>query len=86
MISKTLGKDISEIEVTNISSHGFWIFISEKEYFLSYDQYPWFRHATLDAVFGVELLHGRHLYWAELDVDLELDSLSHPERYPLLSR
>jgi hypothetical protein len=26
-----------------------------------------------------------HLYWPDLDVDLSLDSIEHPERYPLKS-
>ena len=30
------GTNISTIEVTNISSHGFWIFAHDKEYFLSF--------------------------------------------------
>jgi len=29
------------------------------------------------------LLHGYHLYWPELDVDLEIDNLENPEKYPL---
>ena len=32
-------------------------------------------------------LHGRdHLYWPALDVDLELDSLDNPQRFPLVAR
>jgi hypothetical protein len=27
-----------------------------------------------------------HLYWPTLDVDLSVESLRHPERYPLVSR
>jgi hypothetical protein len=26
-----------------------------------------------------------HLYWPALDVDLTLESIRHPERYPLVS-
>jgi len=29
------------------------------------------------------LLHGFHLYWPDLDVDLEIDNLENPEKYPL---
>ncbi|MGZ9164422.1 MAG: DUF2442 domain-containing protein [Anaerolineales bacterium] len=25
-------------------------------------------------------------YWPELDIDIELDALKHPERYPLIFR
>jgi hypothetical protein len=86
MTSPTLGKDTSEIEVSNIFSHGFWIFVADREFFLAYDQYPWFRNATLNAIFDVQLLHGRHLHWPQLDVDIELDSLTDPDRYPLISK
>lgn len=34
----------------------------------------------------VERPSADHLYWPELDVDLAVDSLDHPERYPLVSR
>jgi hypothetical protein len=27
-----------------------------------------------------------HLYWPQLDVDLTVDSIEQPERYPLTSR
>jgi hypothetical protein len=26
------------------------------------------------------------LYWPDLDIDLALDSIQHPERYPLVSK
>jgi len=37
-------------------------------------------------LFNVELSHGQHLYWPELDVDLDLDRIEHPENYPLVAR
>jgi hypothetical protein len=86
MTSPMLGKSISEVEITNISSHGLWIFLSEREYFLPYDQYPWFRDARVNAILDVELLHDRHLHWPQLDVDLEVTSLTDSTRYPLISR
>jgi hypothetical protein len=27
-----------------------------------------------------------HLYWPDLDVDLAVESIEHPERFPLVSR
>jgi hypothetical protein len=38
------------------------------------------------AVLRVERPQAHHLYWPELDVDLHVDSLAHPENYPLVSR
>jgi hypothetical protein len=70
----------------NVSPHGFWLLVGEREYFLSHADFPWFRRATLDQLFNVELHHGEHLYWPELDVDLDLDRIRHPERFPLVAK
>jgi hypothetical protein len=35
---------------------------------------------------NVELPHPHHLYWPDLDVDLAVESIEHPERFPLVSR
>ena len=84
MKSSKLGNAIS-ISVENITPFGIWLFVEGKEYFLSYDEYPYFKDQTLKAIQHVQLLHGHHLYWADLDVDLEIDNLEHPEKYPLRS-
>ncbi len=84
MTSKTLGKDISKVEVTNISKHGFWLYVKDKEYFLSYHEYPWFKNAKVGELLEVRLLHRVHLYWPQLDVDLELSTLQDPKGYPLV--
>ncbi|MBI2860857.1 MAG: DUF2442 domain-containing protein [Chloroflexi bacterium] len=82
MKSLKRGEDIS-VSVENITPFGIWLFVKEKEYFLSYKDYPYFRNQTVDSILNVQLLHGYHLYWPELDVDLEIDNLENPERYPL---
>ncbi|MCL5098393.1 MAG: hypothetical protein M1608_12870 [Candidatus Omnitrophica bacterium] len=39
------------------------------------------RFATIqDQLFDVVLLHDVHLHWPELDVDLDLDRIEHPEK------
>mgnify|MGYP001604356168 CR=1 FL=1 len=76
------GKNIS-VSVENITPFGIWLFAKEKEYFLSYDNYPYFKDQTLHSIQNVQLLHGYHLYWPDLDVDLEIDNLENPEKYPL---
>ena len=77
---------LSEPEVTNISKYGFWLLLDESEYFLPFAQFPWFRAAPVAAILNVECLHAEHLYWPDLDVDLELNSIRSPEDYPLLAR
>ncbi len=79
------GKSIL-VSVENITPFGIWLFVKGKEYFLSYEDYPYFKGQTLHAIQNVQLLHGYHLYWPELDVDLEIDNLEHPEKYPLQVR
>lgn len=85
MKSGNIGIGTSGAEILNVSPHGFWILVGEKEYFLDFDQFPWFRRATLEQLFAVELLHGEHLYWADLDVDLDIDRIQHPDKYPLVA-
>jgi hypothetical protein len=79
------GTATSAAEVTNISQHGFWMLIDGRELFLPFEEFPWFRQATVDAIVRLERPSPTHLHWPELDVDLSLDSIEHPERYPLKS-
>jgi hypothetical protein len=87
MRSSPLGARTSvEVEVVQISPHGVWLWVAGREYFLPYEQHPWFLRGTVRQVHNVRFLHGRHLHWPDLDVDLEVDALEHPERYPLAYR
>jgi len=81
---RTAGKNTSDIEVLNVSKHGFWLFLNGREYFLSFESFPWFKDAKLSAILNVKLLQAHHLYWPDLDVDLELESIESPEKYPLM--
>ena len=80
---KGLGKFSSKTEVTQVSTHGIWLLVKGIEYFLSYEEFPWFQNATISQIQQVKLLHGFHLRWPDLDIDLHLESLTHPEKYPL---
>lgn len=72
--------------VENITPFGFWILIKGKEYFLNYRDFPYFRNHSVKSIQNVKLLHEFHLYWPNLDVDLEIDNLENPDKYPLRSR
>ncbi|MEK6608435.1 MAG: DUF2442 domain-containing protein, partial [Myxococcota bacterium] len=74
------------VEVANVSPHGIWLWVEGRVFRLSFEQFPWFREATISQIYRVELHHARHLHWPDLDIDLELDSLAHPEKFPLVSR
>ena len=84
MKSTKHGTSTSAVEVTNISAHGFWLLLGEREHFVDFDQNPWFKNATVAQILQVEVIHGHHLHWPALDVDLELESLISPEKYPLV--
>jgi len=86
MKSKAPGTHISDVEVTNISQHGFWLLVDEEELFLPFTGFPWFKRASVQAVLHVERPRPEHLHWPELDVDLSLDSIRSPEKYPLVSK
>lgn len=77
------GTATSAPEVTNISRHGFWLLLDGRELFLSFEQFPWFKSAAVEAILNVERPQPHHLRWPKLDVDLTVDSIEHPERYPL---
>jgi len=86
MTSARHGQSISAVEVTNVSSHGFWLLVEEREHFVPFKDFPWFRDASIAELMKVELPSPHHLYWPDLDVDLAVESLDHPELYPLVSR
>jgi hypothetical protein len=81
------GKNTSvAVEVTNISRNGFWLLLGGDELFVEFKKFPWFKEASIAQLLSVTRPAPHHLYWPELDVDLAVDSLIHPERFPLVSR
>ena len=88
MQSARPGPSTSDVEVTNISRHGFWVLLDGRELFLPFDEFPfpWFRSAPVEAILRVERPQPDHLYWPALDGDLSVNSIEHPDRFPLKSR
>jgi hypothetical protein len=85
MKSAAPGASTSAVEVTNISVHGFWLLLGAEELYLPFEHFPWFRDATIRQITHVELPSAHHLYWPALDIDLAVDSIRHPEKFPLVS-
>ena len=83
MNSKTLGVNTSEVEVTHIDSRGLWLYTKGHEHYMPYDQFPWFQDATVRQISYVAQHKQNHLYWPDIDVDLTLDMIISPEKYPL---
>jgi len=79
------GTNTLAAEVTHVSKHGFWLLLGEEEVLLPFDQFPWFRQATIEQLTTIEWPSPEHLYWPLLDVDLSVESVRNPEKFPLMS-
>ena len=86
MKSAPRGKRTSVAEVTNVSRHGFWLFVAERELFVPFDEFPWFRDAPVGQIVNVEQQGPNHLHWPDLDVDLAVESIEQPAAFPLISK
>lgn len=54
-------------EVTRVSRYGFWLRLGDEELLVRFDDFPWFREATIAQIESVEWPTPNHLYWPELD-------------------
>ena len=82
----TLNNNINSTlaDVLMINDRGIMLSVMGQDYFLSYNRVPWMKDATINEVLDVRMSGKNAIEWPKLDVDLEIDSLRHPERYPLL--
>ena len=80
------GSGTSVAEVTHVSRHGFWLLLDTRELLVPFVDFPRFREATIAQISAVEWPSHDHLYWPMLDVDLSIESIAFPERFPLRSR
>ena len=71
---------------TNVSPHCFWLLLGNEELAVPYAEFPWFKKATIEQLSDVQRPTENHLYWPQLDVDLSVESIRTPERFPLVSR
>ncbi len=88
MKSRSVKRGMSSLvpEVTHVSQRGLCLLLDGREHFLDFVRFPWFREAPVRTLFNISRPSHDHLRWAEIDVDIDLDSLAHPELYPLVSR
>lgn len=73
-------------EVTNVSGHCIWLLIDDEELALPCSEFPWFKEATIHQILNVLRPTADHLYWPDLDVDLSVESIRHPEMFPLRAK
>jgi hypothetical protein len=86
MKSAKSGENIWRAEVAKVSEKGLYLQLDGEELFLPFSEFPWFRRAAFDHVLQVERLSMDHLHWPALDIDLSVESIRHPERFPLFWR
>ena len=86
MKSALHGKAISAVEVSSLGPEGFWLLVDDRELFVPFKEFPWFQDARIREIMLVERPSPHHLRWPDLDIDLALASIEHPERFPLVSR
>ena len=80
------GKNDLAVEVTNISSHGIWLFAGEEELFMSHEDFPWLKDVSGGQGSQRARTHPGHFYWPDLDVDLTVEIIEKQERFPLKSK
>lgn len=80
------GPGTSRVEISNLSTNGFCLRLGDEELAVAFAEFPWFRKATVAELADVERPSPDHLYWPSLDIDLAVESIRHPERFPLVSR
>lgn len=76
----------TKVRSTAVSQHGFWLLLQDRELFIAFKEFPWFRDASIAELSNVELPQPHHLYWPDLNSDLAVESIEHPEKYPLVSK
>ena len=81
--SQALGETTLLPEITNISSYGVWLLSCDKEFFMSFEDFPWFKDIPVGKILNVEEPSPGHFYWPDLDIDLSIESIKHPDRFPL---
>ena len=72
--------------ITHISSHGLWLLTGQQELFIPYQDFPWFKNQPVNAIIEVEEVSNRHFYWPKIDVDLTVEMIKHPEKFPLVAK
>lgn len=86
MTSALPGTSTLDVEVTNVSNHGFWLMLGAEELFVPFAQFPWFKDAPIAKLTNVERPQSHYLYWPDLDVDLAVESICDPGKFPLVAR
>ena len=74
------------VNVRSIMPDGIFLSVLGKDYYISFERLPWFRDAKISDIINVSLLGDYAIRWDSLDVDLEIESLMFPEKYPIIMK
>lgn len=83
MISLKNGTGTLEYEITNIERFGIWLLADDREYYIKFEDYPAFKKASIDQILNIKRISPSQFRWPDLDEDIELEALEHPEQYIL---
>ena len=78
-------ENTSAVEIVNISNHGVWMLAHDRERFIPYAKFSWFREQSVAAITDVEGPFPGHYYWPDIDVDLIDEIIDDPQRFPKLA-
>lgn len=76
----------TSVNVLMINDKGLMLSVLGQDYFISFNRLPWMKDAAIRDVLDVQMCGDDAIEWPKLDIDLEIDSLKHPERYPLVMK
>lgn len=81
--AKTNGVNISKAKTCFVDStaEGIHILVHGKEHFLRYTDFPWFEYCNAFELRNVTADRWG-VYWNDLDIDLSIESIEAPEKFP----
>ena len=84
MGSSSHGNNTSAVEITHISSNVSGSCRMTRNCLCHMRSSPWFKEQPVKVILNVEEPSPGHFYWPDLDVDLSVEAIEHPERFPLM--
>ena len=76
----------TQVRVLMINDKGIMLSVKGNDYFISYNRIPWMKNACISDALDVQMSGRNAIYRPKLDIDMEIDSSKHLERYPLIMK
>jgi len=70
------------VSISDVDHLGFMLNCDGKAYRLDFSMYPWFEYCTIRELLNVRADQWG-VYWDDAGIELERETLEHPESYPL---